>query len=128
MLACRLCLAFGEQDPEQWLENCPKRVIDVWRAFAAADRWEMNRRLSVGQSITTRKLLSLKYTQDSRKEVLESIDRLVDLHMPIDMQIGEDTRDKSMSESVLEVMSRGGEVVKTPVYTVEIEADPWQRR
>ena len=37
MLACRLCLRLGIDDPEQWLESVPKRVLALWMAFDAID-------------------------------------------------------------------------------------------
>lgn len=128
MLACRLCLEFGEQDPEQWLENCPPRVLNVWKAFSIADKWPEQRRLSASHSIVSKRLLAMKYHKDDRQAALESVDDTAELYMPIDWQIEKDEAPKQMSDGVLQVMSRGGEVIKTPLHTTEIEFDPWQRR
>ena len=45
MLACRVCLAIGESDPEQWLEDVPERVFELWEAFYAVEPWGDERRL-----------------------------------------------------------------------------------
>lgn len=128
MLACRLCLAFGEQDPEQWLENCPQRVLNVWRAFARADKWADQRRLAASQSVVTKRLLAMKYHKDDRQASLQSVDEIAEFYMPIDWMIEKDETPKQIGDGVLQVMSRGGEVIKTPTHTTEIEFDPWQRR
>lgn len=129
MLACRLCLAFGEQDPEQWLENCPPRVLNVWRAFAEADSWSMKRRLETTQAIVAKKLLASKYKKDDRLEALESLDKIVESIMPVDWRIEEDGEQKSIDQGLLLVMNRGGgEALKTPLYSLEIEVDPWQQQ
>jgi hypothetical protein len=31
--ACRLCLELGIDDPEQWLESAPPRVVSLWEAY-----------------------------------------------------------------------------------------------
>lgn len=128
MLACRLCLAFGEQDPEQWLEDCPKRVLNIWRAFSVADGWGMQRRHATAKAVATKRLLAFKYAEGSRKEALQAFDELVEKHLPIDYRFGE-AEQEPISENVLHLMDRGGgNVLKTPTHSIEIEIDPWQRQ
>ena len=38
-------LKVGEQDPEQWLEDCPDRVYDQWQAFYRLEPWGGEREL-----------------------------------------------------------------------------------
>lgn len=128
MLACRLCLAFGVQDPEQWLEECPRRVLNVWRAFAIADGWGMQRRQAAANAIATKRLLAFKYAGDSRKDAIAEFDELVEKHLPLDLRFGE-VEQEPISENVLHLMDRGGgNVLKTPTHSIEIEIDPWQRQ
>lgn len=128
MLACRLCLSFGEQDPEQWLEQCPPRVLNVWRAFAIADGWFTERRLAAVSAIALKRLVALKHKEEYRVEVLASIDKVADKYVPLDWQWGEQDEEKQpLDTGILMVMNRGGEVLKTPTYSAEIEVDPWQR-
>jgi len=37
LLACRLCLRFGEQDPEAWLDSIPERIWQTWIAYFNAE-------------------------------------------------------------------------------------------
>jgi len=127
MLACRLCLAFGEQDPEQWLEDCPPRVLNIWRAFSIADGWSTQRRVQTTNAIVLKRLLALKYKKDDRQEILKSVDEICEKYLPADWQ-SETEQESQISEGVLQAMNRNGTVIKTPLYTTEIEFDPWQRR
>lgn len=54
MLACRLCLAIGHDDPEAWLETATERQLALWKAFYRLEPWgaEFHR------SATTQSLLS----------------------------------------------------------------------
>lgn len=129
MLACRLCLAFGIEDPEQWLEDCPRRVLNVWRAFASADRWGDERRLAAVATITLKQLLSAKIDKDHRQSVLESIDKIAERYLPADLRFEADEKTVQLDESILQVMNRGGgSVLNTPTYSAEIEIDPWPQR
>lgn len=38
-LANRVCLKLGIADPEQWFEDTPRRVMDMWRAHYANEPW-----------------------------------------------------------------------------------------
>jgi hypothetical protein len=128
MLACRLCLAFGEQDPEQWLELAPRRVVNVWRAFAQAEGWFTERYLAAITATGIKRLVALKYDKDAIAKVLEGIDAVANAYMPLDMQWTEEA--KQIDPNVLVAMNRGGESVSTPNYTTEIdiEVDPWARQ
>lgn len=128
MLACRLCFAFGVQDPEQWLEECPPRVLNLWRAFAVADGWAMQRRLDVLGAVSQKRLVASKYKKSDVEEAMESLDKLVEHYLPVDMRWEEDEK-KPLDPDVLKVMNRGGgEVAKTPLHSTQIELDPWQQR
>lgn len=41
MLACRLCLAIGNDDPEAWLESASERQLLIWKAFYRLEPWGM---------------------------------------------------------------------------------------
>lgn len=40
LLACRLCLRFGVQDPERWLNEIPERIWQLWVEFFNAEPQE----------------------------------------------------------------------------------------
>lgn len=125
MLACRLCLAFGVQDPEQWLEECPRRVLNLWRAFAVAEGWFTERYLAALSAVSLKKLLALKHEQDARPTVLKDVDEVANKYMPADWQWSEEK--KRLDPEVLKVMDRGGKPLATPCVSAEIEVDPWQQ-
>jgi hypothetical protein len=37
--ACRICLALGIDDPEQWLHECTPRKLAIWQAFYRFEPW-----------------------------------------------------------------------------------------
>lgn len=41
MLACRVCLAVGKDDPESWLESVSERQLLIWKAFYQIEPWGM---------------------------------------------------------------------------------------
>jgi len=127
MLACRLCLAFGQQDPEQWLEQTPKRVVNLWRAFAIADGWFTERRLAAVAAVSMKRLLALKYQPEARGEVLKGIEEVANKYLPVDQQWSDEPQ--PMDPDALKMMARGGEVLNTPTYSAEVEGvDPWRRQ
>lgn len=126
MLACRLCLAFGEQDPEQWLENCPKRVLNVWRAFARVEGWHTERYFAAQSASALKRLVLMKVKEDAQQAVASDIDQTANKYMPFDLQWEPEDKPQ-MNESVLKAMNRNGEIVKTPTFSTQIEADPWKR-
>jgi hypothetical protein len=126
MLACRLCLSFGEQDPEQWLESCPKRVLNIWRAFADVEGWHRERYLAAQSAVSLKRLVMFKVKEDSRQVVLKDIDKAANNHMPHDLQWSDDDVKPEMDESILKAMNRNGQVVSTPAFSTNIEADPWR--
>ena len=82
MLACRLCLRFGEQDPEQWLEDVPDRVWAVWKAYYSVEPFGNERELFAKLVVIAKRLLATKYQADSMESALESVDRLTGCEMP----------------------------------------------
>lgn len=38
-MACRVCLELGIDDPERWLHETPKRVVDLWQAYWRLEPW-----------------------------------------------------------------------------------------
>lgn len=130
MLACRLCLAFGEQDPEQWLEVCPPRVLNVWRAFAVADKWAESRRLNATVALALKRLVAAKYNKDAIQSAMQSLDSLTESYLPADWQWDRSEQGESgLSENILLAMNRGGSVLSTPTQSISVEmGDPWQQR
>lgn len=83
-LACRLCLRLGIDDPEQWLEDCPDRVFEVWDAYAQLEPWWGDREMLAGLLATTRSLLASKYEDRQIEAVLKSVDQITAAYMPGD--------------------------------------------
>lgn len=81
MLACRLCLRFGEQDPEQWLEDVPDRVWDLWKAYYSLEPFGGERALMAKTVVILKQLLASKFREGST-EVLQSVERLAGSEMP----------------------------------------------
>lgn len=82
MLACRLCLRFGVQDPEQWLEDVPDRVWELWKAYYALEPFGGERALSAKTVILLKRLLAIKFKPEAVKSVLEGCDKLTGSEMP----------------------------------------------
>ena len=130
MLACRLCLAWGIEDPEQWLENCPRRILNVWHAFAIADKWHSRRRMEAISAVSLKRLLAVKYNESDRRQLLESIDKIAELYIPEEWREENTSELDTPNEAVLKIMDRGGgNVLSTPTHSVDIDiGDPWQQR
>lgn len=128
MLACRLCLHFGIDDPEQWLENCGQRKLNVWRAFAEIDGLESTDRYLLAQStVTLKRLLMLKYQQEDRESVLKSVDKTAACFLPADKELPEE-QPEPMDPGMLVAMARTQAELKTQSYSIEVDmVDPWQQ-
>ena len=50
MLACRVCLAIGHDDPEGWLETVTSRQLALWKAFYQLEPWGADFERSAAQS------------------------------------------------------------------------------
>lgn len=127
MLACRLCLAFGEQDPEQWLEKCPRRVLNIWRAFAQAEGWDTERYLAAQTAVATRRLLLTKYQRDDREKVMRS---LFDEAASYLSDYEKEERKADMPDpGVLKALAKdSGELLSVVASAdAEIEGDVWQQ-
>lgn len=84
MLACRLCLSLGIDDPEQWLEDCPDRVFAVWEAYSQVEPWWGQRELLARIVASLRCLLAGKYESDKVEGVLKNLDTIAAGYMPGD--------------------------------------------
>ncbi len=82
MLACRLCLRFGVQDPEQWLEDVPDRVWELWKAYYALEPFGGERELAAKSVVIAKRLLATKFQPEAVEGVLKSCDRLAGTEMP----------------------------------------------
>lgn len=120
-------MRFGVQDPEQWLENVPRRVLNLWRAFAIAEGWHIQRRLLAVIAVCLKRLVAIKYKPEARAELLKGIEESANKYLPHDQQWNDEPQ--SMDPDALKIMARGCEVLKTPVYSAEVDGgDPWQQR
>jgi hypothetical protein len=77
-----LCLQFGEQDPEQWLEDVPDRVWEVWKAYYALEPFGGERELAAKAVVLLKRLVATKFDAESITKVLDSCDRLTGTEMP----------------------------------------------
>lgn len=57
-MAGRLCLELGIDDPEQWLEDTPKRIVDFWENYYRVEPFG----LPWHQTAQTAELLEWIYT------------------------------------------------------------------
>lgn len=77
-----MCLRFGEQDPEQWLEDVPDRVWDLWKAYYSLEPFGGERALMAKMIVILKQLLASKFSADTATEVIASVERLAGSEMP----------------------------------------------
>lgn len=79
-----MCLKLGIDDPEQWLEDCPDRVFEVWEAYSRLEPWWGERELLAKLLAVSRCLLAGKYDEDKVAKVLANADMIAAGYMPGD--------------------------------------------
>lgn len=77
-------LKLGIEDPEQWLEDCPERVTDLWDAYYQLEPWGGERELLARILATLRCLLAGKYDEDKVAKVMQNVDDMAGNWMPGD--------------------------------------------
>lgn len=84
MLACRLCLRLGIDDPEQWLEDVPDRIYEIWLAYSQIEPWWSEREMLANLVALVRILLAGKYDEKNVESVLKHADQMAAAYMPPD--------------------------------------------
>ena len=81
-LACRLCLRLGIDDPEQWLEDVPDRVWELWKAYYAVEPFGGERELAAKTVVLLKQLVASKFKAEEIEKALRMCDRLTGTEMP----------------------------------------------
>lgn len=79
-----MCLKLGIDDPEQWLEDCPERVYEVWDAYSRLEPWWGERELLARLLAAVRCLLAGNYAEDKVAAVMKNADDIAMVYMPYD--------------------------------------------
>ena len=74
MLACRLCLALGIDDPEQWLQTASERKLTLWRAFYRLEPWGAEFHRSATQSAMTSGVMAMIAAGQGQKVEMRSME------------------------------------------------------
>ena len=77
-------LKLGIEDPEQWLEDCPDRVFDLWESYSQLEPWWGERELLAKILSCLRHLVADNTEKDGIAERLQSLDRDASQFMPAD--------------------------------------------
>jgi hypothetical protein len=77
-----LCLRLGIDDPEQWLENCSVRKLNIWRAYYAIEPWGDEQRILAAIAAAVRQLALFKIESDKTEKLIELLERVAACYMP----------------------------------------------
>jgi hypothetical protein len=99
-------LRLGIDDPEQWLESCPRRVLNVWRAYYAIEPWGNEQAVMAAVAATVKRSLIAEFGQDSVESVLQSVDNLAACHLPGEWIYRPEQKDDSIenAQAILEAL------------------------
>lgn len=77
-----MCLRFGVQDPEQWLEDVPDRVWELWKSYYALEPFGGERELFAKLVVLIKQLLAIKYKPEDAGKILKACDDIAGSEMP----------------------------------------------
>lgn len=77
-----MCLRFGIDDPEQWLENCSRRKLNTWHAYYALEPWGDEQRILATAAAALRQLVAFKVDGEKLEKVMTLVDRIAACYMP----------------------------------------------
>ncbi|QDV86915.1 phage tail assembly protein T [Stieleria magnilauensis] len=95
MLACRLCLALGIDDPEAWLDSASERQLALWQAFYRIEPWGAEFHRSATQASLASAAISMAAAANGQKIEIQEFGSF----MPSDW-IGESKRKKRTKQAV----------------------------
>lgn len=108
MLACRLCLRLGIDDPEQWLEDVPDRIFSLWMAYSQIEPWWSEREMLAQLVGLVRMLLAGKYSEENVEKVLKHADQVAACYMPPDWVDQPEVKQMSIEETEAMLAARFG--------------------
>ena len=108
MLACRLCLRLGIDDPEQWLEDVPDRVYSLWDAYSQIEPWWSEREMLAQLVGLVRMMLAGKYSEENVEKALRNADMLAASYMPPDWVDRPEIKPMSLEETESILAARFG--------------------
>lgn len=77
-----MCLRFGIDDPEQWLESCSLRKLNIWHAYYAIEPWGDEQRILAAIVASVRQLVMFKIDGDKAEKLIELLERVAACYMP----------------------------------------------